>query len=541
MLDRRALWLTIAMLILVSLACNAFAGNRQTALAPAPTPIDGITAITTTEMVATVTLPGQSPDSTATVSILIDLNVRSGPGVQYDRVGFLLKGDSAPIVGVHQETGWWKIECPALSDESQCWISGGEQYSRLDGVEPVPEVEAPPTPTPIPPEIGEGRGLLAFVDDGRLVIAELDLVRNPVLLANEPVQLGDVANVQRLSISPDGRRVAYVAGNSEANSLNVVNIDGKDQRVLVSSSELPMGVVESATGTRRMVGQIQWLEDSSSLAFSTVVLDSAGSKVGGWEDLWVVNINGELAESLRAGTGGGAFVIAPNDKVLLSRSDSIKRANLDGSNVETIIEFEAINTASETAYYPLLQLAATGGIFAAIPASQPLEPGARTMLWQIADNGPAGQLGTVEESSLFEPVLWSEDGSRLAYIQQPTDQDVPQTTRLIIADGKGIDAEPYAGGEKLALHGWGPGSSDFLYSGIGFYAIGRPSAPTVQTVLSPGQTVSDAQWITGQAFIIAVGFPESNTWQIRSASVSGDSSLLTALHGFEAVFDVWRP
>ena len=410
-----------------------------------------------------------------------------------------------------------------------------------EGSETVPEVEAPPPPTPVPPEIGENRGVLAFVDDGHLYAAQLDLAQNPLLLATDPVQLGDAATVQALSISPDGRRVAYVSGNSEANSLNVVNIDGQDQRVLISSTELPLGVVENATGFRRLVHQVQWLTDSSGLAFNTEVINSTGSNVGGWEDLWTVNLNGELSETFRSGTGGGAFIIAPSDKVLLSQSDSIIRANLDGSNVETIIEFEAINTASEYVYYPLPQLTATGGIYVAIPDAQPFEPGARTLLWQIPGSGPAGQLGTVEGANLFAPVLWTDDGSRLATIQNWADQDAPQAPRLVIADGKGIDAEPYAGGEMLVLHAWAPGNTDFLYSGIGFFAVGRQSAPTVQTVLSPGQKVSDAQWLTDQAFIVSVGFPESNTWELSSASNSGDQLSLTTLHGFDALFDTWRP
>ena len=52
--------------------------------------------------------------------------------------------------------------------------------------------------------------------------------------------LADAASIQSLEISPDGRRVAFVAGSSEANALNVVNMDGQDQRRLVASEELPL-------------------------------------------------------------------------------------------------------------------------------------------------------------------------------------------------------------------------------------------------------------------------------------------------------------
>ena len=93
----------------------------------------------------------------------------------------------------------------------------------------------------------------------------------------------------------------------------------------------------------------------------------------------------------------------------------------------------------------------------------------------------------------------------------------------------------------LDLHEWGPGRTNLLYSGIGFYAVGQQDAPTVQTVLSPGQKVSNAQWLTDDSFIVSVGFPESNTWELSSANNSGERLLLTTLHGFDVPFAVWRP
>ena len=86
-----------------------------------------------------------------------------------------------------------------------------------------------------------------------------------------------------------------------------------------------------------------------------------------------------------------------------------------------------------------------------VPDAQPWQPGAWTTLWQIPGSGPAGQLGSIEGVTLFDPVLWSADGSRLAFIQQPDDQDSTAMSRLMIADGKGISANPYAGGDALTV------------------------------------------------------------------------------------------
>ena len=516
----RALEVTILALILTSLACNAFAGSLEPLPPPPTMAVDEIPAATTAEPAATVTLSALSPLSTGKVTVLVDLNIRSGPGVKYDRVGFLLKDESVPVVGVHPDTGWWKIECPAIVSESECWVSGGEQYTRAEDVDSVVEAEAPPTPTPIPPTLEEGFGIVAFIDNGALYAAKLDLTMNPPLLASEAIQLTEAVNVQTLSISPDGRRIAFISGSSDANSLNVVNTDGQDLRALLLSSDLPLDISQDGTDLAVLVDQIAWLPDSTTVVFNTAVGNLSGPGIQSQEDLWTVTLDGEMAQPFPAGTGGGAFVLSMSDRVLLSRSDNIARADIDGSKSEIILQFESINTASEYVYYPLPQLTGEGGTFIFIPDAEPWLPEAWTTLWQIPGSGPAGQLGSIDGVTLFDPVLWSTDGSRLAFIQQSTDPDTTAMYKLLIADGKGINANPYAGGDMLALHGWGSDSTKFLYSGNGFYAVGRVNSPPVQTLLSPGQQVSDAQWLTDETFVAAVGFPESSTWELIGASIS---------------------
>ena len=138
MIRHRVLWLTLVFLILTSLACNAFAGNQRPAIGPPPTPLIEATVTTSSEMAATATLTGDGQGITAKVTMLVDLNVRSGPGVQYDRVGFLLEDDEAAVIGMHQESGWWLIECPDNVAEAQCWISGGEEYTTVQDGALVP-------------------------------------------------------------------------------------------------------------------------------------------------------------------------------------------------------------------------------------------------------------------------------------------------------------------------------------------------------------------------------------------------------------------
>lgn len=85
------------------------------------------------------------PQVTATV----DANVRRGDSVAYERVGYLLEGDSARVIGISNRSGWYRIR---LDDGTVGFISpnivnfAGER-SVLPQVQPPPP---PATPTPTP-------------------------------------------------------------------------------------------------------------------------------------------------------------------------------------------------------------------------------------------------------------------------------------------------------------------------------------------------------------------------------------------------------
>ena len=93
-------------------------------------------------------------EGSPTVTTLIDLNVRTGPGTNYAVVGVLKQSESANIVGKSPNGHWWKIQCPE-GVGSECWTSAGPQYSTPNNAAgvPVAAVPAPPathTPTITP-------------------------------------------------------------------------------------------------------------------------------------------------------------------------------------------------------------------------------------------------------------------------------------------------------------------------------------------------------------------------------------------------------
>lgn len=85
--------------------------------------------------------PGQP-----TMTALVDLNVRTGPGTQYPSVGALRAGSRATITGRSPDGHWWKIECPPGAG-SECWSSAGSQYSSAENAAGVTVAAVPPAPT----------------------------------------------------------------------------------------------------------------------------------------------------------------------------------------------------------------------------------------------------------------------------------------------------------------------------------------------------------------------------------------------------------
>lgn len=139
MSDRTIVGIGMLLLVFSSLACNAFAG-RAGGLPPPPNPTattEAIVPVASPGPAPTVTLPGAAPveEIRGNLRILVDLNIRSGPGVRFDRVGFLLEDARVTVLGRDPLSGWWLIQCPADADGSECWVSGGSQFTFLESTE----------------------------------------------------------------------------------------------------------------------------------------------------------------------------------------------------------------------------------------------------------------------------------------------------------------------------------------------------------------------------------------------------------------------
>jgi hypothetical protein len=153
MLKRHPIHLAAAALLIGSLACS------QSAPAPAADPNALNTSIaqtiaarqteallsnpstasfTSAPETPTPTLeptPSETPDFTATpttptISVSVDTNCRTGPGAIFERVGILLVGETAEIVGREPKGEYWYIRNPDTGPEF-CWVWG--EYATISG------------------------------------------------------------------------------------------------------------------------------------------------------------------------------------------------------------------------------------------------------------------------------------------------------------------------------------------------------------------------------------------------------------------------
>ncbi len=97
----------------------------------------------------TATQSAPATNQWPTVTALVDLNVRTGPGLDYQSVGVMPAGQSAQITGQSVDGNWWEIVYPVNSN-GRGWVSASSQYGASQNTIGVP-VAAAPTATPTTP------------------------------------------------------------------------------------------------------------------------------------------------------------------------------------------------------------------------------------------------------------------------------------------------------------------------------------------------------------------------------------------------------
>ncbi len=94
--------------------------------------------------VSTQTGPVINPnDPTCRVLTNVGLNYRTGPGVEYDRIGTFTAGTQVPIVGRLGDNSWWQVQ---VNSFTRAWVSA-DFTSEYGNCFNIPVRVPPPTPT----------------------------------------------------------------------------------------------------------------------------------------------------------------------------------------------------------------------------------------------------------------------------------------------------------------------------------------------------------------------------------------------------------
>jgi len=168
--------LSVTLLLIASMACalpaaptqdisamgtaimqTMVSGVSQTAGAVVPVDIVNPISTLTVEVPTATQIPmatlSPTPIFTFTplvpqISVSVATNCRVGPGKVYDRVGALLVGQVAEVVGRDLNGNYWYIRNPNQSN-GFCWLWG--EFATVTGnFSVLPVYTPPPTPTPMP-------------------------------------------------------------------------------------------------------------------------------------------------------------------------------------------------------------------------------------------------------------------------------------------------------------------------------------------------------------------------------------------------------
>ncbi|TEU15029.1 MAG: hypothetical protein E3J21_14360, partial [Anaerolineales bacterium] len=212
-MNRRILVLAIALSIIALLVTGYGQAAGCVASGPAGAPL-----------VATVTAYG--------------LNVRSGPGVAYPIVGGLSRGDAVEVAGRNAAGTWLQIAYSGQGELNgqEAWIAAA--YVDLTGsLEAVPEVSAPPMPTP--PAAMESRPTVPTVPTSELTGKLVFQVCNgcDIYVIN-----ADGSGLRRLTDgmdpawSPDGKKVAFARWR-DPRGIYIIDEDGSNEILLFGWSQ----------------------------------------------------------------------------------------------------------------------------------------------------------------------------------------------------------------------------------------------------------------------------------------------------------------
>jgi uncharacterized protein YraI len=183
------------------------------------------------------------------------LNVRGGPGTNYNIISVVHSGDTPTAVGQNSAAGWYQIQ---LADGRLGWVSG--TYVTVNAAS-LPEVAAPAAPVAAPSS-SAGRATTAASAAGHHIVFQT-VSGGPIYVMNpNGTGLRLLTHGLDPAISPDGTQVAFArwdngAGNGALGSVWLINIDGTGERKLESDVRQPKSPMWSPDGKQIVINMQQ--------------------------------------------------------------------------------------------------------------------------------------------------------------------------------------------------------------------------------------------------------------------------------------------
>ena len=218
--------------------------------------------------------------------------------------------------------------------------------------------------------------------------------------------LTDSGGVTDVKFSDDASVIAFVRRSDDHSqfSLHAVNIDGSNERLLVSMEETnALRTDDVAAGIQPQ--QLAWIPGTHLLAYSTGhIYTGTGGSLPRNNDLHVVEADTQQQQTLLEAGKGGNFYLSPDgSQAAIATIDGISLFKLDDSDQPTVL-LSTQQIALVESFFVAQSVWSPDGrsMGAVLPPNVPFsEPSGESTTWSIpADGSPATQLGTFVTSPI---------------------------------------------------------------------------------------------------------------------------------------------
>ncbi len=346
-----------------------------------------------------------------------------------------------------------------------------------------------------------------------------------------PLLLDSSGNICCSYVSPDGAMIAYTRTGPDyyVTSVEVINSDGTDQRILMNSTALAaLPKPADALGTEPR--QVEWIPGSHMLAFSTRhYFEGPGLFMN--ENLYLLDADTSvLSTLLNTGETTWQFVYSPDGtQIAVTYPTGIKTYNQDGSLIhDPVLVYPFINTASEYAWTadPIWSPDSTT-LIARVPPEDPFFSGGESSLWRVAADGLSGeQLFTAPMRYAISGASGvSPDLTQILYYQ-PTGPATDNTYNLVLATTDGSAGTVVSTGQVQGEPAWSPDSARFLFN-VGSLPAATAYVGDVSGASTPIADFNNAmefQWLDANRYLAVTN--DNHRMRLLLGTVGSPTGLL---------------